>query len=72
MGKNKGKQGTSNGHAASRHSPDVRDERPAGEERERLIAVAAYYRAERRGFVPGCDIGDWLEAEAEIEQVARS
>ena len=32
----------------------------------RLIAVAAYYRAERRGFDPGGDLEDWLNAEAEI------
>ncbi len=72
MRKNKGRVGSSNGHAASGHTVDVPDARPEGDERERLIAVAAYYRAERRGFAPGCEIGDWLEAEAEIEQVARS
>ena len=40
---------------------------PAPFERERLIAEAAYFRAERRGFAPGGDMQDWLEAEAEIE-----
>ncbi|BBA33318.1 hypothetical conserved protein [Methylocaldum marinum] len=30
------------------------------------IAEAAYYRAERRGFAPGYEIEDWLEAEKEI------
>ena len=34
-----------------------------------LIAVAAYYRAEMRGFAPGGELQDWLEAEAEIEQL---
>ncbi|MGH7261030.1 MAG: DUF2934 domain-containing protein [Burkholderiales bacterium] len=34
-----------------------------------FIAVAAYYRAEKRGFVPGGELQDWLEAEAEIEQL---
>lgn len=29
------------------------------------IAIAAYFKAEARGFQPGQDIGDWLEAEAE-------
>jgi len=33
---------------------------------ERMIAEAAYYRAERRGFAPGNDFLDWLEAEREI------
>lgn len=30
------------------------------------IAVAAYYRAERRGFAPGGEVDDWLEAEREL------
>jgi hypothetical protein len=34
-----------------------------------LVAVAAYYRAEKRGFAPGRELEDWLEAEAEIEQL---
>ena len=33
---------------------------------EEAIAVAAYYRAERRGFAPGFELQDWLEAEQEI------
>jgi hypothetical protein len=37
------------------------------EERHQLIAEAAYYRAERRNFVPGHELEDWLAAEAEIE-----
>jgi hypothetical protein len=37
------------------------------EEKHRLIAEAAYYRAERRNFVPGYELEDWLGAEAEIE-----
>ena len=31
-----------------------------------MIAEAAYYKAEKRGFYPGNDIGDWLEAKREI------
>jgi hypothetical protein len=31
-----------------------------------MVAVAAYYRAERRGFAPGDPTADWIEAEAEI------
>jgi hypothetical protein len=31
-----------------------------------LVATAAYYRAERRGFSPGSELDDWLEAEREI------
>lgn len=29
------------------------------------IAVRAYYKAEARGYEPGHEIQDWLEAEAE-------
>jgi len=36
------------------------------QERERLIAQAAYFRAEKRGFAPGCELQDWVEAEAEV------
>jgi hypothetical protein len=30
------------------------------------IALVAYYKAEARGYEPGHEIQDWLEAEAEI------
>jgi hypothetical protein len=31
-----------------------------------MIAVVAYYRAERRGFCEGGEMDDWLAAEAEV------
>jgi hypothetical protein len=31
-----------------------------------MIATAAYYRAERRGFTDGGEMEDWLEAEEKI------
>jgi hypothetical protein len=34
--------------------------------REKMISEAAYYRAQKRGFGPGRELDDWLEAEAEI------
>jgi hypothetical protein len=37
------------------------------EQRAALIAEAAYYRAEKRGFAPGHDTEDWLAAEAEVD-----
>jgi len=41
--------------------------RPDGEEaRLRRIAETAYYISERRGFAPGCELEDWLAAEAQI------
>jgi len=38
-------------------------------DRQQLIAIAAYYRAVRRGFDGGYEVQDWLEAEAEIDGV---
>ena len=35
-------------------------------ERQMLIARAAYFRAEKRGFAPGGELQDWAEAEAEV------
>jgi hypothetical protein len=32
-----------------------------------MIAEAAYYCAEKRGFEPGHELEDWLEAEARID-----
>jgi Protein of unknown function (DUF2934) len=32
---------------------------------DEMIAVSAYFRAERRGFAPGSELADWLDAEAE-------
>ena len=33
-----------------------------------LIAQAAYFRAERRGFRAGPELEDWLAAEEEVDQ----
>lgn len=38
------------------------------EKRGDLIAKAAYFRAERRGFAPGHALDDWLAAEDEVDQ----
>ena len=35
-------------------------------QRRAMIAEVAYYKAERRGFEPGHELEDWLQAEAEI------
>jgi hypothetical protein len=35
-----------------------------------LIAERAYFRAEKRGFVPGHELEDWLAAEREIAMLA--
>jgi hypothetical protein len=36
-------------------------------QRRRMIAEAAYFRAERRGFSGGDAVRDWCEAEAEVD-----
>jgi hypothetical protein len=36
--------------------------------RQSQIAELAYFRALKRGFEPGHEMQDWLEAEAEFEQ----
>ena len=36
------------------------------------IAVAAYYKAEARGFAPGYEMDDWLEAEAAMDRADES
>src|SRR5688572_19586340 len=40
----------------------------AAPDRQERIAVAAYYKAERRGFAAGRDVDDWLEAERQIDR----
>jgi hypothetical protein len=37
--------------------------------REQMIAEAAYFRAEQRGFAPGNEMADWLQAEADVEAI---
>ena len=36
------------------------------EETRRKIAEAAYFRAKERGFEPGHELEDWVEAESEV------
>ena len=37
-----------------------------------IIAEAAYFLAEKRGFSPGEEISDWLRAEIDVERMLRS
>ncbi len=39
--------------------------------RHSMIAAAAYRRAEGRGFTPGHELDDWLNAELEVEAAER-
>jgi len=38
----------------------------SADEVRKLIAEAAYYRAKKRGFTPGHEVEDWVQAEAEV------
>jgi hypothetical protein len=48
-------------------APSGSHARISPEERHRLIAEAAYYRARQRGFTGGAEVEDWLAAEAEVD-----
>jgi hypothetical protein len=61
-------KGTTGTRGASRKRSDRASEIGA-EERRQLIAEAAYYRAERRGFRCRCSEHDWFDAEAEVDRV---
>ena len=37
------------------------------QQRAALIARAAYFRAQDRGFAPGHELEDWLAAEAQVD-----
>jgi hypothetical protein len=37
-----------------------------------MISDAAYFMSERRGFCPGCELDDWLAAEAEVDRALTS
>ena len=56
-------------------TPPIRKAQPDGatdmapQERRAMIAQAAYFRAERRGFEPGHETEDWLAAEQEVEHL---
>lgn len=74
----KGSAAPAAGKASPAQNPVVRPRTPAGKapateaaarspERLRMIAEAAYFRAERRGFAPGGEAEDWLAAETEID-----
>jgi hypothetical protein len=51
---------------ALRRSTDETGSNDSSQRRQR-IAEAAYYKAERRGFAPGEEDRDWLDAERAID-----
>jgi len=46
-------------------APPARADVPAQEMRQR-IEIAAYYKAQQRGFEPGHELEDWITAEKEV------
>ena len=40
------------------------------EQRRAMIAEAAYFRSERRGFEPGHELEDWVAAESDVEHLS--
>lgn len=45
------------------HKQSIRN----GVDRHEMIAMAAYYRSQKRDFNNGDEIQDWLNAEAEVD-----
>jgi hypothetical protein len=43
-------------------------EQPAPEDVRRRIEMQAYFKAKARGFAPGYELQDWLEAEREVKR----
>ena len=77
MAKKQTKQHGSNVAAKTHSRPRRGKPVPQGgvwvpEEREHMISEAAYYLAERRGFSPGNEMEDWLQAETEIDSLIQS
>jgi hypothetical protein len=38
------------------------------EQIQQLIAETAYFKAKERGFAPGYELEDWIQAEAEVQR----
>ena len=61
-------------------APKVRKRRPvaadiaavSADQRRGMIATSAYLRGERRGFAPGGEAQDWLQAEQEVDALLNS
>lgn len=63
----------SHGKSKTAATPQQTHEAPAlaavsPKERHHGVAEAAYFRAEHRGFLPGNELQDWLDAEAEFDK----
>ena len=60
--------------SGSAKSAAAADSKPAlnAEQRNHYVEVAAFYIAERRGFVPGNPGDDWCAAELEVDRLIAS
>ena len=52
----------------SKAAPDTPAPKLSPEEVYRLIQESAYFKAKERGFAPGGEVQDWIEAEAEVRR----
>ncbi len=59
------------GPSAETTRPPVSPVNISAEERWRMVATAAYHRAEKRGFEPGHETKDWMAAEKEIDAILK-
>jgi hypothetical protein len=62
-----GEETAESSHAADTLTLKIKSrKRDGAQDAGRMIAEAAYYRAEKRGFAPGFEIEDWIAAENEV------
>ena len=63
---------TASKHPSKVHRASATQLNVNAEERWRMVATAAYHRAEARGFAPGNESADWFEAEKEVDALLKS
>jgi len=68
VGKSRAPGKSKNSSSTERAASDATGGAISADDRYRMIATAAYYRAERRGFAPGSELEDWCAAESEIDR----
>ena len=61
------KKGTGSSKSVGMMANACAEQNDAVPGQEEMIAVSAYFRAEHRGFASGCEMDDWLQAEAEYK-----
>lgn len=54
------------GLSGAAQEPQAMGDPPLADAMSQAISEAAYYRAESRGFEPGHEMEDWVEAEREV------